>query len=73
MSDLKNLIGAIAAVPLRGGRRIIAIFGAPASEKSTLAETLSADVPNSCIVTMDGFRRDNDDLSRHGLLSRKGA
>ena len=73
MSDLKNLIDAIAAVPLRAGRRIIAIVGTPASGKSTLAETLSADIPNSCIVPTDGFHRDNDDLSRHGLMSRKGA
>ena len=73
MSDLKNLVDAIAAVPLRGGRRIIAIVGAPASGKSTLAERLSADIPNSCIVPMDGFHRDNDDLSRHDLLLRKGA
>ena len=73
MSDLKNLIDAIAAVPLRGGRRIIAIVGAPASGKSTLAETLSAYIPNYCIVPMDGFHRDNDDLSHHDLLSHKGA
>ena len=73
MSDLENLIDAIVAVPLRGGRRIIAIVGAPTSGKSTLVETLSAEIPNSCIVPMDGFHRDNDDLSRHGLLSRKGA
>ena len=73
MSVLKALIDAIPSVPPRGGRRIIAIAGAPASGKSTLAETLSIEIPNSCILPMDGFHRDNDYLSHHNLLSRKGA
>ncbi|MGB7242063.1 MAG: phosphoribulokinase [Sulfitobacter sp.] len=63
----------IAAIPLNNGRRIVAIAGAPASGKSTLAEALGARIPNSRVIPMDGFHRDNDDLERAGLLARKGA
>lgn len=59
--------------PLPGGRRIVAIAGAPASGKSTLAQELVAHLPNACVIPMDGFHRDNDDLERDGLLPRKGA
>lgn len=71
--NLEELCERIGHVPVHSGRRIIAIAGAPASGKSTLAETLSAQIPRAAVVPMDGFHRDNDDLRRHGLLARKGA
>lgn len=73
MSLSQDIIDKITAVPLRGGRRIIAIAGGPASGKSTLSAKLASRIPNGCVVPMDGFHRDNVDLDRHGLLARKGA
>ncbi len=61
------------AVPLRLGRRIIAVAGPPASGKSYLAKKLSASIPHACVVPMDGFHHSNDHLQARGLLSRKGA
>ncbi len=69
----EGIADAILAVPCRQGRRIIAIAGAPASGKSTLAEVLAKDIPGARVLPMDGFHRDNADLEAHGLLSRKGA
>lgn len=71
--SINNIAEAIKAVPLQRGRRIVAIAGAPASGKSTLAERLAECIPNASVVPMDGFHRDNADLARHGLLPRKGA
>lgn len=73
MTQYQSLIEQISQVPLTHGRRIIAIAGAPASGKSTLAENLHPLIPRSCVLPMDGFHRGNDDLERHGLLPRKGA
>ncbi len=73
MINHQSIIDLIADVPMRHGRRIIAIAGAPASGKSTLAHDLHTMIHNSCVVPMDGFHRDNDDLAASGLLSRKGA
>ncbi len=73
MSDITHLKERILSVPLVHGRRIVAISGAPASGKSTLSAILAEEIPNACVVPMDGFHRSNDDLERHGLLSRKGA
>ena len=71
--DSDAILQRIEAVPLRDGRRIIAIAGAPASGKSTLADILVQKLPNACVVPMDGFHRSNDDLAQMGLLARKGA
>ncbi|MEQ6201529.1 AAA family ATPase [Sulfitobacter sp. HNIBRBA2951] len=60
-------------VPLRKGRRIIAISGPPASGKSYLADALSTRLPQACVVPMDGFHHSNDHLHAQGMLSRKGA
>lgn len=68
-----DILQRIRAVPLRNRRRIVAIAGAPASGKSTLADELVDRIPQACVVPMDGFHRSNDDLERHGLLARKGA
>lgn len=55
-------------------RRIVAVAGAPGSGKSTLAAALVERLGDSAsLVPMDGFHLDNAILTRHGMLSRKGA
>ena len=77
MQDLDALVAAIAAAPRKGVRRVVAVAGAPASGKSTLAEEiaarLSAAESAAQVVPMDGFHMDNQDLVDLGLLARKGA
>ncbi|MDW4498944.1 nucleoside triphosphate hydrolase [Sulfitobacter sp. D35] len=74
---LEGLASRITAAPSKGARRIVALAGAPASGKSTLAEALaehlSANGFPARMVPMDGFHLDNLVLSARGLLSRKGA
>ncbi|UWR21861.1 nucleoside/nucleotide kinase family protein [Sulfitobacter sp. S190] len=65
------LYGRLAALP--AGRRLVAVAGAPASGKSTLAEGLAARLPNAAVIPMDGFHYDNRVLQERGHLSRKGA
>ncbi len=63
------------------GRTVIAIAGAPASGKSTLAvsvvERLNGgcpqEAPRAALLPMDGYHLDNRILKAHGLLPRKGA
>ena len=73
MNTHEDIIAAILNVPLTNGRRIIAIVGAPASGKSTLAAALKTQIPGSCVVPMDGYHLDNDTLQERALLARKGA
>ncbi len=58
-------------------RRMVAIAGAPASGKSTLAdelvERLNAEGMRSVLVPMDGFHLDNPILETRGRRQRKGA
>ncbi|RPE71658.1 pantothenate kinase [Pacificibacter maritimus] len=72
MSPQEILAQIQAGCPAKG-RRIIAVAGAPASGKSTLAESLAQLCPKSCVVPMDGFHRDNEDLKQAGLFHVKGA
>ena len=64
-------------VSRQGVRRVIAITGAPASGKSTMADILVRDLDNagcsSQLVPMDGFHLHNPILADRGLLDRKGA
>ena len=59
------------------GRRLVALAGAPASGKSTMAEALAQALhrAGACprVVPMDGFHLDNRLLEANGLLARKGA
>ena len=61
------------------GRFIVAITGAPAAGKSTLAEALCAEInaqlPSKlcAVVPMDGFHYDNAILDARGDRARKGA
>ena len=71
---LDDLAMRIAALPMIGQRRLIAVGGAPGSGKSTLAEALVALLgPGAALVAMDGFHLDNRLLSARRLLPRKGA
>ncbi len=70
---LRALSERIAQTSFSHKRRLIALAGAPASGKSTLAHALCALVPGACVVPMDGFHLDNALLEARGLLARKGA
>jgi fructokinase len=63
--------------PRQGARRVIAIAGAPASGKSTLADILVRELVDagcsSQLVPMDGFHLHNSILADRGLLDRKGS
>jgi len=76
-SSLKALASSIVALPRDGGRRLIAIAGAPASGKTELAGSLAEAVNSSGraarSIPMDGFHLDNRLLDASGLRSRKGA
>lgn len=58
-------------------RRLVAVTGAPASGKSTLADELAKRLilakRQAVVVPMDGFHLDNRLLEARGLLPRKGA
>ena len=61
-----------------GERRVVAIAGAPASGKSTLAarllKRLNASEPGStALLPMDGYHYDDEVLGPRGWQSRKGA
>ncbi|QFT59221.1 Pantothenate kinase [Sulfitobacter sp. THAF37] len=70
---LTDLSDRIRATPFSGTRRLVALVGAPASGKSTLAEALAEKDQTMQVVPMDGFHLDNAILSDRGLLRRKGA
>ncbi|WP_254655983.1 phosphoribulokinase [Sulfitobacter sp. 20_GPM-1509m] len=70
---LTDLFERIQATPFTGKRRLVALAGAPASGKSTLAEALAQKDPSIQVVPMDGFHLDNAILSDRGTLHRKGA
>lgn len=65
------------AAERRGQRLLVAIAGAPASGKSTLAGALAKYLNDyglrSQVVPMDGFHLDNRVLIERNLLERKGA
>ena len=73
MISQKNIITSILEVPLRQGRRFVAIVGPPASGKSTLANQLQKQISGSCVVPMDGFHLSNEQLKKIGLSNRKGS
>jgi len=72
-----DLIARIRALPQQGHRRLVAIAGAPASGKSTLAASLTIALQDAGEavenVPMDGFHLDNRLLDAMGLRDRKGA
>ena len=64
-----------ALVPRSPGRRVLlGLTGAPGCGKSTLAACLAAPGSSSgVVVPMDGFHLADVELTRRGLLDRKGA
>ena len=72
-----ELADRILVAPRSGRRRLVALAGAPASGKSTLAGALAQGLCAagcaSQVVPMDGFHLDNQILVGRGLLNRKGA
>ncbi len=77
LKTLDAVLAAIYAAPRRQKRRLIAVCGAPASGKSTLAAALSEGLNGkgcaTCVVPMDGFHLDNAILKAKGTFERKGA
>ncbi len=76
-AELAVLADRILSAPRARRRRLVALAGAPASGKSTLAESLAVALTKAGCVTqvipMDGFHLDNRILSQRGILDRKGA
>lgn len=68
-----ELLARIEATSFSGKRRLVALVGAPASGKSTLATALAEGNETIQVVPMDGFHLSNEILSERGLLDRKGA
>ena len=52
---------------------MLGVTGCPGAGKSTLSAAITAGVPSSVVVPMDGFHLLNDDLVRLGRRNRKGA
>ena len=77
MTGIETLVQRVLALPQDEVRCLIAIAGAPASGKSTLATSLTRKLQgagrNAQLIPMDGFHLDNSVLHRRELLSRKGA
>ncbi len=81
MSDISSIIKELSDhldnLPEQSGRHVVAIAGAPASGKSTLAERLASHLNRmgraARVVPMDGFHLDNAILERRGILDRKGS
>lgn len=75
--NLNQILAALKGLGATERRRMIAITGAPASGKSTLAEALAERLntggARSVLVPMDGFHLDNPILEARGRLQRKGA
>lgn len=75
---VETVVAAVSALPQPADRRLlVAVAGAPASGKSTLAEAVAARLcaagTSAHLVSMDGFHLDNSILEERGLLARKGA
>lgn len=54
-------------------RVLLGITGCPGAGKSTLADAVTAVVPSSAVLPMDGYHLLNDELVRLGRRDRKGA
>lgn len=78
LSTLDDLVAAVGEAP-PDGRRLVAIAGAPASGKSTVAEALverlngDGSRSRAAVVAMDGFHYDDAVLAERGWRGRKGA
>ncbi len=74
MTTLKDVADAIRArKAAHDGQLVVALAGAPASGKTTLAGDLLAELKGAIIVGMDGFHLDNGILEDRDLTDRKGS
>ncbi|UYN82938.1 MAG: nucleoside/nucleotide kinase family protein [Microcella sp.] len=77
LSELADLVlvveGMRAARPRASGRLIVGLVGAPGAGKSTIAAALSAELPDSVVLPMDGFHLPQAELVRLGRRDRMGA
>ena len=77
VTEAEALLQHILALPQGSGRSLVAIAGAPASGKSTLAAEMTGALRQAGrkarLIPMDGFHLDNAVLEARGLLARKGA
>jgi pantothenate kinase len=77
LRDLADLVTAIermrAARPRASGRLIVGLAGAPGAGKSTIAAALSAELPGSVVLPMDGFHLPQAELVRLERRDRMGA
>ena len=71
--QIDQIISKIASTPPKGRRRLVALVGAPASGKTTLAHEIADRSDATFVVPMDGFHLDNDILDKRGLRARKGS
>jgi fructokinase len=75
--SFQSLGAKIMSAPQKGRRKMVALAGAPASGKSTLAEEivqyLRGEGHSAQVVPMDGFHLDNAILEPRGDLAVKGA
>lgn len=74
IADLAATIeGMRAARPRASGRLIVGLAGAPGAGKSTIAAALSAELPGSVVLPMDGFHLPQAELVALGRRDRMGA
>lgn len=77
MRDLDSICTTLLAAPRRRRRRLVALAGAPASGKSTLAadlaDRMTAAGCDTRVLPMDGFHLGNTQLHRLGHFAQKGA
>ncbi len=74
LADLAETIERMrAARPRASGRLVIGLAGAPGAGKSTIAAALSAELPGSVVLPMDGFHLPQAELVALGRRERMGA
>lgn len=77
LGDVADLADAIArmraARPRASGPLIVGLAGAPGAGKSTIAAALSAELPGSAVLPMDGFHLPQAELVALGRRERMGA